>query len=301
MNRNFTIAGVQMWVHENDLQKNLKSMEDSVAFIAANYPFVDMIVFSELCMFGAPYPGWKRDAEPIPGPMTERFCSLAEKHGKWLVPGSQYEKANGKIYNTSLAISPAGEIVARYRKMFPWQPLEQTEPGGDFCVFDVPDVGRFGLCICYDMWFPEVCRTLAWMGAEVIIHPTMTSTNDREQELILSRANAIFNQFYFIDVNGSGFGGNGRSLMADPHGRLLQSAGNEPLTMIETIDLKRVRETREYGTAGVSQVLKQFVATAVNYPVYGGDLAKGAGFMHLGAVSTPKRGNNDNKNLKEEE
>ncbi len=301
MNRKFTIAGVQMWVHENDLQKNLTSMEQSVAFIAGNYPYVDMIVFSELCMFGAPYPRWKKDAETIPGPMTERFCALARKHNVWLIPGSQYEKENDKIYNTALAISPQGEIIARYRKMFPWQPLEQTEPGRDFCLFEVPDVGRFGLCICYDMWFPEVCRTLAWMGAEVIIHPTMTATNDREQEVILSRANAIFNQFYFIDINGTGFGGNGRSLMADPHGRLLQSTGNEPLTLIETIDLDRVSETREQGTAGVSQVLKQFAASGHTFPVYIEGIDKGEGFRHLGPVAAPGRKRDNKKKSTAEE
>ena len=59
-------------------------------------------------------------------------------------------------------IDPNGNVVGRYRKMFPFQPYENhVEPGTEFLVFDVPDVGRFGVSICYDMWFPETSRTLA--------------------------------------------------------------------------------------------------------------------------------------------
>jgi predicted amidohydrolase len=116
-----------------------------------------------------------------------------------------YEVETEAIYNTSLVISPDGKIITHYRKMFPWLPYEsETEPGDQFCIFDIPDVGRFGLCICYDAWFPEVVCTLAWMGAEVILHPTLTATSDRTTEMTLSQANVIFNQCYFIDINGIG-------------------------------------------------------------------------------------------------
>ncbi len=108
---------------------------------------------------------------------------------KWLLPGSLYELDGDVIYNTAVVISPEGEIVAKYRKMFPWLPYEAgTAAGNEFCVFDIPDVGRFGLMICYDMWFPEVTRTLVWMGAEVILQPTMTPTSDREVELVMAQA-----------------------------------------------------------------------------------------------------------------
>ena len=70
-------------------------------------------------------------------------------------------------------IDPQGEVIARFRKLFPFRPYERDVVGGkDFCVFDVPQAGRFGVSICYDMWFPETTRTLVAMGAEVILHPT---------------------------------------------------------------------------------------------------------------------------------
>ena len=91
-------------------------------------------------------------------------------------------------------------------------------PGDTFTVFDIPGVGRFGLIICFDAWFPEVTRTLAWMGAEVILQPTLTKTIDREQELVLARANAIVNQVYVVSPNYGGLFGTGRSVIVDPEG-----------------------------------------------------------------------------------
>ena len=160
-----------------------------------------------------------------------------------------WELDGDKLYNTSLVISPEGEIAAKYRKMFPWLPYEAgTTPGDQFCVFDIPNVGRFGLCICYDMWFPEVSRQLAWMGAEVIIQPTLTPTSDRELELVMARANGLFNQCYFVSINGIGEWGGGRSTIIDPDGRILQEASTNQTFITELIDLDHTARTREYGT-----------------------------------------------------
>ncbi len=289
MGRKFGIIGVQMFVQGGDVRANLESMKRYIKFCTAAYPFAEMLVFSEFALYGAPYPAWKKDAESIPGPLTEELCSIAKKYKRWLVPGTIYEREGDAIYNTAVVISPEGELVTTYRKLFPWQPLEETTPGQDFCVFDVPAVGRFGLCICYDMWFPEVCRTLAWMGAEVILHPTMTTSADREQELVLARANAIFNQCYFIDVNGVGWGGVGQSRFVDPHGRVLQSAGNETVMMVEILDLENVKTAREFGTANVSQHLKQLKAFPHTFPPYEKGIANGEGFKDLGPVAVQKK------------
>ena len=66
----------------------------------------------------------------IPGPLTNRLAEIAVETGLWLVPGSVYERAaDGRVHNTAVAVSPEGELVATYRKAFPWQPLESTAPG----------------------------------------------------------------------------------------------------------------------------------------------------------------------------
>ena len=276
-----------------DAQATVQKMTAAVRQISWNFPWVDMLVFHELAVSGLvqyqpsdPAKPFPQNAEPIPGPLTDELCAAARRVGKWLVPGSMYELDGEDVYNTAVVISPEGEIVARYRKMFPWLPYEAgTRPGEEFCVFDVPEIGRFGLCICYDMWFPEVARTLAWMGAEVILQPTMTPTSDRELELVMAQANAIFNQCYFVSLNGVGPYGGGRSLLVDPDGRVLQKAGVNETFLTEIIDLDHVTRTREFGTIGLAQTLKQLRDAGPEFPVYANGALRGGAFGELGELA----------------
>lgn len=301
MSRLFGIAAVQMSVVPWDAEATVQKMADAVTSISWNFPWVNMVIFHELAVPGLVQlvpterpDTWKQSAQPIPGPLTDTLCALARKTKKWLVPGSLYEKEGKEIYNTSIVISPEGEIVAKYRKMFPWLPYEAaTSPGDQFCVFDVPEVGRFGLCICYDMWFPEVARTLAWMGAEVILQPTMTPTSDRNLELVMAQANAIFNQCYFVSVNGVGPYGGGRSLLVDPDGRILQQAGDHDTILTEIIDLDHVTRTREYGTLGLGQTLKQLRDAGHTFPLYQDGQVKGGSFEKLGKLAFHRELKND--------
>jgi formamidase len=296
MTRLFGIAGIQMSVVPWDAQKTVDKMADVVKQISLNFPWVDLILFHELVVPGlvqfvssdTPNP-WHRNAEPIPGPLTERLCAIAHRSGKWLVPGSMYETEGKSIYNTAIVISPQGEIVAKYRKMFPWLPFEsEVTPGDQFCVFDIPKVGRFGLCICYDIWFPEVARNLVWMGAEVILQPTMTPTSDRPLELVLVQANAIFNQCYFISINGIGPYGGGKSILVDPNGRVLQQAGDRETILTEILDLDHVTHAREFGTIGLTQTLKQLRDCGHTFPMYQNGKVEGGSFQSLGAVKFHK-------------
>jgi hypothetical protein len=157
-------------------------------------------------------------------------------------------------------------------------------------VFDVPDVGRFGLSICYDMWFPETSRTLAAMGAEVILHPTLTPSIDREVELAIAKATAATNQCFVIDINGVGDGGNGRSILVAPTGDVLYEAGSgEELLPIE-IDLERVRRSREVGLKGLGQPLKSFRDRKVEFDVYKRGTPATAYLDTLGTLEKMSRG-----------
>ena len=212
-----------------------------------------------------------------------------ESFKKWIIPFSAYEKEKDKIYNTSLVISPKGKIVAKYRKLFPWRPLEETEAGEDFCIFDIPGKGRFGLCICYDVWFPEVTRSLAWMGAEAVFCPTATSTSDRAQEMIMAQANAISNQLYLFNINGLGVGGIGQSIFVDPEGRVLQTSGESEIIMTEIIDLDHTTRVREYGTMGQCQVWKALADFKGRFLVYQEDILKGDIFKSIGPLKLHKK------------
>ncbi len=153
MSRLFGIASVQMSVVPWDANATVSKMEDIAVNIHNSFPWVHLVIYHELVVPGlvqfvsADKPeDWKKNAESVPGPLTERLCNLASKTRQWLIPGSMYELDGDKIYNTALVISPQGEIVTKYRKMFPWLPYEgATTPGDQFCTFDIPEVGRFGL------------------------------------------------------------------------------------------------------------------------------------------------------------
>ena len=287
MSRYFAIAGVQTTIIPGDTKGNMLKMERFIENISTAFPWVDMICFSEFCVTGFNPVTWKEQAEPIPGATTDRFCEIAKENRKWLLPGSMFEADGDKIYNSAVVISPEGKITAKYRKMFPWTPLELTTPGDKFCVFDIPSAGRFGLCICYDAWFPEVTRTLAWMGAEVVLHPAMTPSSAASLEIVLNRANAIFNQCYIISIGGVGTHGAltlaGHSMVVDPEGRVLQEMGESEALMIEILDLDNVIKAREYGTIGLGPFLKHLREYHHDSPVYK-ELEKGEVYKTLSGI-----------------
>jgi len=282
----FAIAGVQMTVPA--MHDNIAAMVHRVDIVAARFPWVQMILFSELAACGPV----ANNPVHLPGAAEEALGEAAAKHGLWLVSGSIFEKdAHGKLYNTTSVINPAGEVVTRYRKMFPFRPYEhEVTAGSEFCVFDVPDVGRFGVSICYDIWFPETTRTLTAMGAEVLLHPVLTGTIDRDVELAMARASAAQFQCYVFDINGLAAGGVGRSCVVDPSGTVIhQAGGGEEIIPVE-IDLQLVRRQRETGLRNLGQVLKSFRDREVEFQVY--DRASGVdGYLHtLGSLEMPGQG-----------
>jgi formamidase len=265
MGRTLTVVGAQVSPVPWDPQATLDKFEREVHTLREEYPDADLMLFPELYLAGedAFPPGETGDfvqrvAEPIPGPLTERVGKIAARAGRWIAAGSIYERAGDRIHNTAIVFDPEGRLVTAYRKLFPWQPFEETAPGDEPApVFDVPGVGALGLMICYDGWFPEVARGLAFRGAELILHPTLTTTPDREEELVLARANAIVNQLYVLNVNAAPTIGGGRSIGVDPEGRVLFELGEREAFVVEVVDLDRVRTVRERGTRGMNRVLRQ--------------------------------------------
>jgi predicted amidohydrolase len=284
----FGVACVQM--HVSALESNVDRMGVYMRAVRARFPWVRMVLFPELAPLGP-----KRDkAEPLPGPTEARLCELAHETGLWLIPGSMFERTatlTGEpvLYNTTPVIDPLGHVVTRFRKLFPFRPYErEVASGTGFCVFDVPGVGRFGVSICYDMWFPETTRTLVAMGAEVILHPTMTDTIDRDVELAIARASAVTNQVYFLDVNGVGDGGVGRSILCDPSGNVIHQAQSGPELMTVELDLGLVRRERERGLrCNLGQPVKSFRDRACEFDVYrrdGGALTPAGTFDYLNTL-----------------
>lgn len=279
----FGIAGLQLACPQGD---NLEHIAAEIASTARRFPWVRMVMVGELCAFGAA----PRHAQPMPGDAEAFLCNVARTHDLWLVPGSLYERRGDAIFNTTPVIDPRGEVVARYRKIFPFAPYERDiAPGDEFVVFDVPGAGRFGISICYDMWFPETTRSLASLGAEVILHPTMTNTIDRDIEIAIARASAASNQCYFIDVNVAGDLGIGRSVLCGPGGEVIHQAGSGREIIAAELDFAYLRRCRERGWQGLGQPLKSFRDNTVVYPAYRAARADSAALSALGPLERPSR------------
>lgn len=281
----FAIAGMQLDL--SAVRSNVDYMGQRLDVLMSVYPWVQMVVFSELAAFGP----LTVNAQPIPNATEEAFRTWARKHGIWLIPGSMFEQDGGRVYNTASVIDPEGNVVGRYRKMFPFRPYEAgVDSGTEFMVFDVPDVGRFGMSICYDLWFPETARTLAAMGAEVILHPTLTGTIDRDVELSIVRATAAQNQCFVFGINGFGDCGNGRSIIVGPAGEILYEGQSAQEMIPFEIDFNRVRRSREVGLRGLGQQLKSFRDRSVDFEVYGQEARAWPYLQSLGPLAKPDRG-----------
>ncbi|MFC7344370.1 carbon-nitrogen hydrolase family protein [Saccharopolyspora griseoalba] len=280
MPRALTYALVQ--APRSPIGEPMANFATDVERVSSGLPRGALVAYPELHLCGASGPGaherLRACAEPLDGPRVRALAELAGDLGVWLLPGTVCETSGGEPFNTALAFSPEGELAASYRKIFPWRPYEPYRRGGEFVVFDAPDLGRVGFSICFDAWFPETARHLAWMGAEVIVNPVQTTTPDRPQEVVLNRANAIANQVFVLSVNEAGPEGRGHSLAVDPEGRVLAEApGPDPAVLTGEVDLDEVARVRSRGTAGVARVWDHFDDTddPVRLPLYQGRIDPG--------------------------
>ena len=151
---------------------------------------VDLVVLPETVTCTGNGLSYVDAAEPIPGPSTEYFGSLAKKHALHLVVGL-VERDAPLIYNTAVLIGPDGALIGKYRKVaLPRGEIEASvAPGHDYPVFDT-QLGKIGMMVCYDGFFPEVARQLSLRGAEIIAFP-VAGCNPR-----LAAARACENHVY---------------------------------------------------------------------------------------------------------
>jgi len=295
MSRYLGIASVQRQGFEGNTKANLDEIEGYVRGIAAAYPWIDLIVFPEASVHGVTH-DLTENAESVPGPSTQLLAKLAKETQKWIIPGSMFELFEEKVYNTMPVFSPEGELVNRYRKMNPFSPAEASTPGNRIEVVDLPGIGRLGLCICFDMWFPEMTRSLIAMGAEVIIHPSLTPSTVTAQERIVRMSTAIVNQAYVVGTSvcgmHAGFTCSGHSMIVDPEGTVLQEAGDFPAVQLEMLDLDKVSLVRNIGLKGTCPILKHLNDNEHKWPVYGNQKASSdylSKFTDAGKVPTSVR------------
>lgn len=212
-------------------------------------------------------------AETIPGPSTEFFGQLAREIGVVIVTSLFEKRAAGLCHNTAVVIESDGSIAGKYRKMhIPDDPAYYEKfyftPGDlGFHPIDT-SVGRLGVLVCWDQWYPEAARLMALQGAEMLIYPTAigyeSSDTKEEQErqreawTTVQRGHAVANGLPVITVNRVGFepdpshqtGGIqfwGSSFVAGPQGELVFRAGNDDeCEQVVEIDLARSEQVRRW-------------------------------------------------------
>ncbi len=199
-------------------------------------------------------------AEPIPGETSVFFSNLAKKHSVWLHCGSYAELVPGekKVYNTSIVVDPAGEIVAKYRKIHLYdvditdgpsvRESDAKMPGREIVAFD-SEYGRMGLSICYDMRFPELYRILALKGAQLMFVPAnYTLFTGKDHWEVVLRTRAIENQCFLVAAGQVGmkpyFQAYGRSMIIDPWGTVIAQASDGEGFIVAEIDMSRVETVR---------------------------------------------------------
>jgi len=239
--------------------------EAEAAIIHATEAGARLVVLPELWTYLGPAAGNRANAEPIPGRVTERLADLARRYAITLHGGSMLEApAEGAVesrpYNTAVLFDAAGRLAATYRKihLFDAAPVDGDTPylesdstaAGDRIVALEVDGLRVGLATCYDLRFPELFRTLALAGAELILLPAaFTRETGRDHWEPLLRARAIENGCFVLAAGQTGPHPrarvcHGHSMVVDPWGTVLAEAGDGPEVLLVELDLARVAEVR---------------------------------------------------------
>ena len=247
-----SIAAIQLNLARKD---NYTLLESKAREAVYRFPWLEMLVFSELAVGGA----GASNATFFLSEYLDKLKELAKELDVWLIPGSFYEETEEGTFNTTPVIDNKGDLVTKCRKLYPFLPYETgVAAGNEVCVFEIPGSGKVGIHICYDLWFAETSRALALKGAEVILHPSLTDTCDRDVERAMVKATAAQQQCYYIDVNAGGEQGVGLALIAGPDGEILHDAlAGEEFMWVE-VDFDRVRRCRKRGLKGLGQPIKSY-------------------------------------------
>jgi len=243
------VASIQLSVVEGDKDETLKKAKDAIEKCSD----VDLIILPEIWNIGfMSFDQYVEKAETIDGPTPTLMRELARKKGIFLHSGSFVEQEKGKYYNTSLLLSPDGEILAKYRKihLFGYNSKETQilSPGETVVVADTP-FGKIGMATCFDLRFPELFRAMVDKGAQYFLVCSAWPYPRVEPWIMLNRVRALENQAYLISANSSGMNCGsqfvGHSMVIDPWGTILAGAGDEDMIVRTQIDPEKVTQARK--------------------------------------------------------
>ena len=258
----------------SDIENNIQTLKESIKEAAING--AELVVLQELhnnLYFCQVESTDNFDlAEPIPGHSTEFFGNVAKECGVVLVTSLFERRAAGLYHNTAVVFDKDGSIAGKYRKMhIPDDPAYYEKfyfTPGDLGFHPIQtSLGKLGVMVCWDQWYPEGARLMALQGAELLIYPTAigwesTDTDEEKQRQLtawqtVQRGHAVANGIPVVAVNRSGHEVDpsgqtngidfwGHSFVAGPQGEMLAEAGIEPTTLIVDVDMKRSENVRRW-------------------------------------------------------
>lgn len=268
-------VGLIQQANTADLRYNLKKLSENIAAVASHG--AELVVLQEL--HNSLYFCQTEDtrlfdlAEPVPGPSTGFYSELAAMHRVVLVTSLFEKRAPGLYHNTAVVFDKDGSIAGKYRKMhIPDDPAYYEKfyfTPGDIGFEPIQtSVGKLGVQVCWDQWYPEGARLMALKGAEILIYPTAigwesTDTDDEKARQLgawvtVQRGHAVANGLPVVAVNRVGhepdpsgqtngiqFWGN--SFVAGPQGELLAVADNyKEQNMVVEVDMARSENVRRW-------------------------------------------------------
>lgn len=255
MKRKIRIALAQISCKRADKRENIRKIDSTVK--QAKQQGADLIIFPELTLTGYTLRDQIYDmAETIPGVSTTAIERISKKTNTYIVFGMPElsTKTQATIYNTAVLVGPKG-IIGKYQKMYlpthsVFEEKRYFRPGYHIAVFKT-EVGKIGLIICYDVFFPEVSRLARLEGAQIIICISASPATRRNFFETLTVARAIENTIFFVYVNLVGVENSlqfwGGSRLIGPNGDILVKAKyHEEDLIVGEIDYADIRPTEVF-------------------------------------------------------
>lgn len=229
-------AVIQLELPNGDLEGNRAAYRDALLGLGD----ADLVVTPELFISG--YDLKMIDeigaqlSEPLDGPTVEMTKEIAAEKDFTVVVGLLERGEDGNLYDTAVTVTPAGDAVP-YRKshLFPTE-FDRFKPGHELFVVPTP-AGLLGPQICFEHAFPAIATTLAMEGAQIIVIPSAVGDGYDHLLTLRSRARAQDNQIFVVAANLNGNGFCGHSLITDPRGHVLASAGHGDAILRADLDL----------------------------------------------------------------
>ena len=248
------VAIVQFKASTNK-ETNLKKITDFISKAAKNK--AKLVAFPEFMMFYTSSSQSPKQLANLAETINGNFVSMIAKSAKEnhiQVVGSFYEKSSKKdrVYDTSFVVDKSGKVISTYRKIHLYDALgfresDKMTSGSKIAKPVKTSIGKLGMMICYDLRFPEMSRSLAAAGSEILVAPSAWVKGDMKEEhwLTINKTRAIENGCYVVAPDQVGNIYCGRSLIVDPYGKVLVDMKKKQGIAYVDIDLKKIKQTRK--------------------------------------------------------